>query len=467
MRTEAEIAAAARAYLSAGGDAERARLRPKLEAFTGDFDQVIQALKPRPAENPEKGWLLHREFRSPRLAGEYPEQPFSLYVPPDYRPGEPRGLLIFLHGGGRGRGDVAGKVIENYGIRDLLEESGRIVCLPTAPPNDYCWARWQLPEVDEYIADLVEEIESVYSLDPNNMILGGSSMGGMGANHLAHRFADRFASFLSAASNWDLACWHSLRGTTLWSLQGVNDASLFRRRHGTDIEFARAARRRLEEAGVDHVYREHCGGHALNDGRRIMREWLIWSRDKRRDPFFPHVVAVTPRGLTPWTDWRRHRIPLASHENSTDFHSISPAPHARWVTIEKTGPETILFDMLVMSPVRDEVEDDWNNFTLTLKRKHVPGGIVEAFIRDDNVIEVTPKNVAAFTLWLHPNMVDFKEVRILVRGTERFRGEVKPDLATLLDSYLRRRDWGLLYPARVTLADDGPWATADQIKIEK
>jgi hypothetical protein len=121
--------------------------------------------------------------------------------------------------------------------------------------------------------------------------------------------------------------------------------------------------------------------------------------------------------------------------------------------------------MMTMSDVRDAVEEDWNSVTFTIRRKHVPGGMVEAVIRDDRVIEVNPRNAAAFTLWLHPNMVDFKDVRILVRGTERFRGPLKPSLTTLLDSYLRRRDWGLLYPARVTIGDDGSWATGDQLKL--
>ena len=469
MTMQHETIAAARAYLTAG-EAERAAQRPILDEYVGDFEEVIRAVRPPRPDKAETGWILSRQFRSSGLAGKYPEQPFSLYVPPDYDASKAYGLLIFLHGGGQGGGDASRHVYEHYGIRDLLEESGRIVCLPSAPPSERSWSRWHLPEVDEYLADLIAEVEQTYHLDADNMVLGGSSMGGMGALHLAHRFSDRFASVLASASHWDFACWHALHGTTLWILHGVNDANLFRRRHGTDIEFARAARLRLEQAGVDHVYREHSGGHAINDGRWIVRDWLRWSRDQRRDPFYPHVVAVTPRGLTPWSDWRRHKVPLAAHENVTDFHSIPPAPHARWITIEGLGAESILFDMVTMSDVSDAVEEDWNNFSLTLKRKHVPGGLVEAVIRDDQatgvaVIEVTPRNVTSFTLWLHPEMVDFREVRVLVRGKERFRGELKPSLVTLLDSYRRRRDWGLLYPAKVTIADDGTWATNDQLKI--
>ncbi len=83
------------------------------------------------------------------------------------------------------------------------------------------------------------------------------------------------------------------------------------------------------------------------------------------------------------------------------------------------------------------------------------------------MIEVTPQNVTGFTLWLHPDMVDLKRVRIIAKGRERFCGQVRPDLATLLESYRRRRDWGLLYPAKVTIEGDESWETPDQIELRE
>ena len=454
------IVEAARRYLAAPGEGERAELRPALEAFEGDFDAVVKALKPTPPPQAETGWMIEREFTSPRLAGKYPRQPFMLYVPPDYEPSRPCGLAVWLHGGGRGAGPRMKDLHkDDPGANAAFEESGRIVCYPSAPPSRSSWSRWQLPEAEEYLADVIEEVGFYYALDPNDMILGGHSMGGMGAYHMAHRFSDRFSSFLAASGHWDFACWRALTGTTVWICHGVNDAILFIRKHGTDIEFARLARRRLEESGIPCVYREHSGCHDnMAEAIWVLREWLDWSRERRRDPFHPHVVAVSPRGLSPRTDWRRHKVPLAAHENHTDFHSIAEAPHTRWVTIEGVGEETILFDMVTMSDARLDVEEDWNDFALTLKRKHVPAGAVEARLNPDGSIDATPRNVTGFTLWLHPKMVDLRDVRVRVRGVERFRGPLRPSLATLLDSYLRRRDWGLLYPARVSIQDDGTWA---------
>ena len=450
--------ATAKKYLAAVSENERMDIRPVLEAFEGDFDSVIEALKPVPDKNPRRGWMIERQFTSPRLAGKYPRQPFMLYVPEDYEPSRKRGLAIWLHGGGRETGRLQDLYVDDPYANKVFEESGRIVCYPSAPVDTGCYSRWQLPSADEYLSDVIEELFYHYAIDPDDMILAGHSMGGMGAYHMAHRFSDRFTSFLAAAGHWDMACWRALTGTTMWLCQAVNDAILFIRKHGTDIEFARLAKRRLEESGIPCFYREHLGCHDnMSEAIWVLKEWLEWSRNKRRDPFFPHVVAVSPRGLGERTDWRRHKIPLAAYENYIDFRSVSHAPHTRWVTIDGIGGESIIFDMVTMSEVRLDTEEDWNNFSLTLRRKHVPGGAVEAHLNPDGSIDVTPRNVTGFTLWLHPKMLNLNDVCIRVKGVERFRGAVRPSLATLLDSYLRRRDWGMLYPAKVSIADDGTW----------
>ena len=468
MKTLQAAVDKARAFLECTDDREGRKLHKALDGYEGDFDAVIEALKPKRAARPQTGWMKNRRFKAPKFAAKYPNELLPLYVPKDYSPKKAHGVVLFLHGGGKGQPRESGqKVVEGYGINDLLEASGRIVCFPCSPYNTKSFASWNLPEVDEYLADVIEELEHFYNIDPDNIILGGHSMGGMGAYHIAHRMSDRFASILVSAGSWDFAYWPCLMGTTLWISQGANDAIMFKRRHGTDVEFARLAKMRLDQAGVANVYRQHSGCHDVRDARRIIREWLQWSANKRRDPYYPHVVDVTPRGMTPWIDFHRHKTPMASAQNHIDFHEIPEAPHCRWVTIEGTGDETIMFDMVEMSNVRDDREEDWNDFSLTLKRKHVPGGLVEAFIRDDKVIEVSPRNVTGAALWLHPRMVDFSDVRILVRGKERHTGPVKPSLGTLVESYKRRRDWGMLYPAKVTLEADETWQVKDQLKVER
>lgn len=462
-----QIADIARAYLECTEPEKKTKLTRRLDAYDGDLSDVVRALRPRPTAPAPTGLLTERRFESERLARKYPEDFLPLLVPGDYDPGQARGLVLFLHGGGHSTPRESGrKVFGDYGITDLLEDSGFIVCTPTAPYNERSFASWNLPEVDEFLMDVIEEIQQFYSIDPDRVFLAGHSMGGMGALHVAQRMPDRFAGVLASGSSWDIGFWACLKGTSLWLLQGTNDAVMFRRRHGTDIDFARLLRQRLEQADIAHVYREHSGGHALTDGRRIVREWLQWARGITRNPLHPHVVAVSPRGCTPWIDWRRHPAPLVSHNSYIDFHDVADAPHAWWVSIERLGDETICYDVAHTAGCRDDCAEDWDNFRVTLKRKNARGGLVEAFRRDDGTIEVTAKNVTGFTLWLHPDMMDLSSVRVLVSGKEQVCGDLRPSLTTLLDSYLRRRDWGLLYPAKVTITDeDGAWTTKDQIGL--
>lgn len=456
----------ARRYLDATSPADIAELRRELDHCPGGLDEIVTGLKPTPPARADKGWLKSRHFRLEKFARKYPDEVLHYYVPKDYQAQTPRGLLLFLHGGGHSTPRTAGEGLhKNAAVVDIFEQSGYIVCAPCAPFKRGCYASWNAPEVDEYLRDVIEETSAFYSIAPDHVLLGGFSMGGMGCYHLAHRMADRFVSVWAGAGCWDMGCWSCLTGTTLWLVNGVNDAVLFKRRHGTDIEFARLAHLRLEQAGVPHVYRENGGCHDLSDLRVPLREWLLWAQDRRRDPFHPHVVCVSPRGMSPHIDWRRHKVPLASHQNHIDFHEIQDAPHARWVTIDGLGKDTIIFDLVTMSECRDDDEAAWNDLHLTLRRKHVPAGLVEARLCGAHGIEVIPRNVTGFTLWLDPRMVDFRNAVVRVKGKVRHRGKLVPSLGVLLESYRRHRDWGMLYPAKVQIEGDESWLTRDQIKL--
>jgi pimeloyl-ACP methyl ester carboxylesterase len=468
MTSATEAVERARLYLDSEDAAEGQALLEELGGYEGDFAAIVERLKPVLPDKVEKGLILNRHFRVPGLCKKHPDDLMSLYVPEDYNAEQARGFVLFLHGGGQAVARDAGSKVfdEGYGISDLLMESGFVVCAPCAPYHEQSFNGWNVPDTDAYVMDVIEEVAHSYNIDPDRVFLAGTSMGGIGANHLAHRMPDRFAGVLSAASSWDIAFWPCLKGTSIWIMHGVNDAVMFRRRHGTDIGFAHLMKERLEQAGVSTFYREHCGGHSMRDGRRIVREWLRWAETQKRDAFYPHVVAPSRRGLSPWLEWKRYTRPLVSFQNHLDFHDLAESPHMRWVTVDGIGEESIRYDLASVSACRDDCEDEWNDFAVTLGHKHIRAGLVEACVCEGSVIEVTPQNVTGFTLWLHPDMVDLKQVRVIAKGRERFSGEVKPDLGTLLASYRRRRDWGLLYPAKVTIEGDRSWETSDQIELK-
>ncbi|MBT3291414.1 MAG: hypothetical protein HN380_28985, partial [Victivallales bacterium] len=94
--------------------------------------------------------------------------------------------------------------------------------------------------------------------------------------------------------------------------------------------------------------------------------------------------------------------------------------------------------------------ENWENWALKHARQERPGAMADATNLGGNRFEVTTRNVRRFAIWLHPQMVDLsKPVRVRVNGAPALEQLVQPSAVTALASYERRRDWGLVYPARM------------------
>lgn len=272
-RKQAALIEKARLFISDPQARKESDLRAELAACTDGMEDVLgQIFQPPPAPS-ETGLILDRPFRLAELAARYVEERMVLHVPADYQPEKPRGLVIFLHGGGRGQPrDTPCRQWRQpeFGVQDLFMQCGQIVCMPPSPPDEESHAAWNQHGVDDYIRDVIREVEAHYAIDPHRIYLAGHSMGGMGVMHLAQRMPDRFASVFASASCWDFGFWPVVEGLDFWFAQGINDAVFARRRHGTDVGFTRLLHRRLSELGLPHTYREHPGGHALLDRKSVV-----------------------------------------------------------------------------------------------------------------------------------------------------------------------------------------------------
>ena len=121
--------------------------------------------------------------------------------------------------------------------------------------------------------------------------------------------------------------------------------------------------------------------------------------------------------------------------------------HNRWLTLNETTKGELKYDELVSHS--DGGFDSWR---LEHRRSNHRGAMIDAVNHGDNTIAVATRNVARFTLWLHPRMVNIsKRVVVRVDGKVRFDDRVKPSLATALESYQRKRDWGMIYPIKIEL----------------
>jgi hypothetical protein len=124
-----------------------------------------------------------------------------------------------------------------------------------------------------------------------------------------------------------------------------------------------------------------------------------------------------------------------------------PVKHNRWLSLNGVVRGNVELDELIP---RDE--GSFASWHLEYRRGEHRGASLDAVNRRDNRILVRTHNVARFTVWLHPRMIDVsRPVTIVVDGKAGFQGLVRPSLATALESYERRYDWGLVYPMKVVI----------------
>jgi len=450
----------ARQYLANTDSHERARLSRELAEYDRDWKDVIIALRPRPDQSVRPGYYKEEHFTQPQLRKKHPDDLLYFVVPTGYCPDRPTGLVVFMHGGGKGSPRTAPDRYMSAAdpeapptssrLGDLFEAAGMIGVGPSAPWNENDHQRWCLPEADDYLADVIEECKTRFNVDPDRVFLFGHSMGGFGAYHQVQRQPDRFAAVIGSAGAWGLAHWPVIRGTTFCIVHGVTDATHGVRDRSTDIAYARWADELLSEKGIAHVFKEHPHGHPIGYGKPHIREFFEASRDLRRDPFSPHVVLASPVG---WVT-----------------ADCLPVRHNRWITLDATREGQLEYDTLRgngKSGSKDCPIEEWNQWELRHKSVKRNGASIEAINRGGNWLEVTTTNVSRFTLWLHPEMVDFsKPIRVALNGKSCFDRRISPSLVTLLESFERRGDWGLVYPAKITLDSAREDESIQAAKIE-
>lgn len=431
--------ALARQFLASEKEDEREQLRSRLDAFTGDLDGVLRAVRARAYRPVQPGYYPELKFAADSRREKYPRDLLYFLVPNGYDPARPTGLIIFLHGGGLNTSRdapeytmqiaAAGSGEDDRAAR-MLAGTGMITVGPSAPGKGESYYRWCLKSAEEYLVDVIADCEDRFNIDPDRVFLFGHSMGGFGAYHQALRQPDRFASILISSGAWDCGYWPVVRGTPLCIAQGAHDAVRGHRWHHTDVEYARWTHKIFTREGLEHEYHEHDNGHDVSNNLDIVGKYFAANAELRRDPYYPHVTLASPLGFA-WNYLHRVR-------------------HNRWLTLDQSADGDLEYDELATCD-----DDDFDTWHLEHRRYSRRGCMIDAINRGRNRIDVTTLNVDRFTVWLHPKMVDVaKPVTVCVDGKVRFAGLVRPSLATALESYERRRDWGLIYPIKIKLATE-------------
>ena len=123
---------------------------------------------------------------------------YILYIPKDYGeyPVQKWPLLIYLHGMDRVNTSV--EVLKNDYPLNALDEQNDFPFFVVAPLGTGEYEFWATDEMVNSIITLLDEIETMLSIDANRIYLTGVSAGGNGTWSIGVRHPERFAALVSS-----------------------------------------------------------------------------------------------------------------------------------------------------------------------------------------------------------------------------------------------------------------------------
>ncbi len=194
---------------------------------------------------------------------------------------EPEGALVLLHGRGADELDL-------LPLADKLDPERRLaVVAPRAPlslpPGGHHWyvvRRVGYPDADTFfdsfgrLAEWLDSLPDAIGVPWERTVLGGFSMGavmsyalGLGAGRPAPAGILALSGFIPSVEGFELDLGHR-QGFPVAIGHGAEDPVI-------SVDFAREARRRLEEAGLAVLYREAAMAHTIEPRFvGVLRDWL-------------------------------------------------------------------------------------------------------------------------------------------------------------------------------------------------
>jgi predicted esterase len=341
-------------------------------------------------------------------------------VPDSYDPSKKWRLRVQLHGGvGRPSPNTAppGRPQPKPGeaparAPNRIEGEDQIYL----HPSGWSAAQWWDEEQVDNILRAVDALKRKYNIDETQIYVTGISDGGTGVYYLALKEPNAWSSYLSL--NGSLAVLrnpdngadgemhgNNLVNAPLYVVNGENDQLYPVAQVEPHIAW-------LKKMGVNVLFRPQPGaGHNT--------AW--WPTE--REPFEKFV----------------HEHPRAAHPSALSWETerVDRFNRNRW---------------LVINEIRTDASRTTELTDLGFFRHTKRSGRVD-IRRKGNVYDAVVRDVAAFTLLLSPDAIDFgKAVIVTVNGKQVFSGLVKKDLGTLMKWAARDNDRTVLYAAELPIS---------------
>jgi dienelactone hydrolase len=396
-------------YFAAEDPAASAAVAAEIVAAGVDFDTAFARLKAGRRYLDEKRGEYSLRWRS--RSGPFFNN--IVEVPADYDPARPWKLRVQLHGGvGRPSPNPA------RNPAGAARPANRIAGEPQIylHPSGWAAAQWWDEEQVDNILRAVDVLKRRYNIDETQVYLTGISDGGTGVYYLALKEPNPWSSYLP------------LNGSLAVLRNPANGAD--GEMHGNNLAHAPVY---VVNGEYDHLYPvAQVEPHVA---------WL--TRMGVNVLFRPqagagHDAAWWPSERAPFEQFvREHRRPAHPPAVSWETERVDRFNRNRWLVIDELRAETS----------RTTTLTDQGFFQHTKRSGRVDVG------RDGNRFDAVARGVAAFTLLLSPDAIDFaRPVTVIVNGRPVVDGVVRRDLAALMRWAARDNDRTVLYGAALRVA---------------
>lgn len=222
--------------------------------------------------------------------------PYRILLPENYDASKKYPLILVLHGAGERGNDNEKQLV--HGSRLFLRDSIRknypaVVVFPQCPANSY-WSNVEItrnengkrnfefkrcgkPTVAMALAiNLLHHLQQNYSLNKEQLYIGGLSMGGMGTFELVRRKPKTFAAAFPICGGANPKTARKLKNPSWWIFHGLKDDVV-------DPEFSKLMAAALKEKGADvklTIYPE--ANHNSWDPAFAEKDLLPWLFSKRK-----------------------------------------------------------------------------------------------------------------------------------------------------------------------------------------
>ncbi len=272
---------------------------------------------------------------------------YGLFVPDNYDPDVAYPLVMALHGAGeRGSdyrnltvGDAATNGLTNWATPSVQDEHPAFVLAPQVP-SGLRWSAETDPDqsgftpVELTTLEILDSIETDYTIDPDRIYVAGLSMGGHGTWDFISRLEGRFAAAVPMSGEGFTSQADDVLHVPIWAFTGETDTVV-------PPGETRRVIQAMEDLGREPIYtncrRSPLGARAYNCGS-IGLDSLAEAIRQHADLIYTSEPSV---GHGPWGPWFRHPLLadwlFAQVRQDTDALTITaPAADVRW-----TGTQTV------------------------------------------------------------------------------------------------------------------------------